>query len=142
MTAASLAVSYSGSVDLRQQIVGAYREVPCIESTRAFVADTVRSLHNNHPPHAKKPSEGAMAKKADPVTRTKADLEWLKDERAIAHEVRLALVSDTENLKAPRKELAKHSGCSHRTTEKWIDREVPTLPGLVPFLRMVPHSPA
>lgn len=84
-----------------------------------------------------------MANPADAITRTKADsTDWLKDNRRIAKEVRLALVSDFDHLRAPRKEIAKHAQCSHRTVEAWTDPELPTVPGLPHFLRLVPRSPS
>ncbi len=76
-------------------------------------------------------------------TRTKADSsDWLKDKRAIAHEVRVALVVDHGHLKARNKEIARKADCSPRTVEAWTDADVPTLPGLEHFLRLVPHSPS
>jgi hypothetical protein len=92
---------------------------------------------------AQKPSEGCMANQPDTNPRTKADFpEWLKDKRQIAKEVRLALVSDFDHLRAPRKEIARHAGCSHRTVEAWTDPELPTVPGLEHFLRLIPRSPS
>ena len=77
------------------------------------------------------------------TTRTKADSsEWLKDKRTLAHEVRLALVVDHGHLKARNKEIARKADCSPRTVESWTDADVPTLPGLEHFLRLVPHSPS
>lgn len=78
-----------------------------------------------------------------PNTRTKADLsDVLKDKRAIAHEVRIALVVDHGHLKARNKEIARKADCSPRTVEAWTSADVPTLPGLEHFLRLVPHSPS
>lgn len=82
-----------------------------------------------------------MAKTAGTATcETAEPSAWLKDREAIAKEVRLALVSDFNHLRAPNKEVARHAGCSHRTVEAWVDRDAPTLPGLEHFLRLVPKS--
>lgn len=84
-----------------------------------------------------------MVNQPDADTRTKRDSSaWLNDKRTIAKEVRLALVSDFDHLKAPRKEIARKADCSPRTVEAWTDPEIPTVPGLEHFLRLVPHSPS
>ncbi len=138
---------YSGPTDLSQKIAAAYREVPCLDSTPTFVADTVRNLHRSSPSeHAVSPDKYRVRRQMQTSARVipveiPNRSSGLNTDRSLADQVRDALLADHGHLRARKKHIARLAGgISPRTVEGWEQGK--SVPHLEHFLELGKHSPS
>jgi hypothetical protein len=118
--------------------------MPRQESRDNKIAQIQNVRSHSHTPHGLVPKtyEASMKTANETITRTNAEqtTAWLKDVPAIKQRFSAALKADHGHKHSHLKLIAKESGASPRTVEKWTQAQY--LPGLEHFLRLIPKSPA